>query len=98
LPQTLERVVLGSATLKKTLVRDKTMRLDRKLALAALSAALRPALAQTVVDLTGDGWTVSSKALNISVPGKLPSQVHLDLLAAKAIGEYPIALSQRNRG
>lgn len=63
------------------------MRLDKKLAFAALPATLYPALAQKVVDLTGDGWTVSSKALNISVPGKLPSQVHLDLFAAKAIGE-----------
>lgn len=75
-------------------MRDKTMRLDHKIALAALPVALHPALAQKVVDLTGDGWTVSSKALNISVPGKLPSQVHLDLLAAKAIGEIPFALSQ----
>ena len=74
------------------------MRLHTELVLAALPATVQPVLAQKVVDLTGDGWTVSSKALNISVPGKLPSQVHLDLLAAKAIGEYPIVLSQRNSG
>ena len=64
------------------------MRLHTELVLAALPATVRPVLAQKVIDLTGDGWTVSSKALNISVPGKLPSQVHLDLLAAKAIGEF----------
>jgi beta-mannosidase len=64
------------------------MRLHTALVLAALPATVQPVLAQKVIDLTGDGWTVSSKALNISVPGKLPSQVHLDLLAAKAIGEF----------
>lgn len=65
---------------------SQTMRLHEKLSLAALSATLHTAFAQKVVDLTGDGWTVSSKALNISVPGRLPSQVHLDLFAARAIG------------
>lgn len=64
------------------------MRLHTELVLAALPATVQPVLAQKVVDLTGDGWTVSSKALNISVPGKLPSQVHLDLLAANAIGKF----------
>ncbi|KAJ5594999.1 uncharacterized protein N7459_001207 [Penicillium hispanicum] len=42
---------------------------------------------QHVLDLGGDGWTVSSKALNISVPGQLPSQAHLDLLAANVIDD-----------
>lgn len=64
------------------------MRLNTELVLAAVPATVQPVLAQKVVSLTGDGWTVSSKALNISVPGKLPSQVHLDLLAAKVIGEF----------
>jgi beta-mannosidase len=63
------------------------MHFHKYLVLAALPATFHHALAQKVVDLTGDGWTVSSKALNISVPGKLPSQVHLDLLAAKTIGK-----------
>lgn len=53
---------------------------------SALTLAAR-VLGQRVLDLSGDGWTVKSKALNISVPGHLPSQVHLDLLAAKTIGE-----------
>lgn len=73
------------------------MRLNKKLALAALPVTLRPALAQKVVDLTGDGWTVSSKALNISVPGNLPSQVHLDLFAAKAIGKFIYCLWSKTR-
>ena len=55
--------------------------------LAALLATVKLGRAQHVVDLAGDGWMVSSDALNISVPGRLPSQVHLDLLAAKVIGE-----------
>ncbi|KAJ5168626.1 Beta-mannosidase A [Penicillium canariense] len=63
------------------------MHLRRKAALVALPVLLHPVLAQKVVGLTGDGWTVSSKALNISVPGKLPSQVHLDLYAAKVIDD-----------
>jgi beta-mannosidase len=65
------------------------MHLHNTLVLVALSPTVHSVLAQKVVDLTGDGWTVSSKALNISVPGKLPSQVHLDLFAAKAIGKFP---------
>lgn len=59
-----------------------------KLAVAALPAIVQPVLGQHVVDLTGDGWTVSSKALNISVPGRLPSQAHLDLYAADVIGKF----------
>ncbi|KAI2794568.1 Beta-mannosidase A [Penicillium oxalicum] len=55
--------------------------------LAALLATVKLGRAQHVVDLAGDGWMVSSDALNISVPGRLPSQVHLDLLAAKVIGD-----------
>lgn len=55
-------------------------------ALAGLSASTQ-VLGQNVVDLTGDQWTVSNKALNISVPGHLPSHAHLDLYAANAIGK-----------
>jgi beta-mannosidase len=71
------------------------MHLWKKLSLATLSSGL-PALAQQVHNLGGDGWTVSSKALNISVPGHLPSQVHLDLLAAGKIGESSNDLSFPN--
>ncbi|KAJ5596322.1 hypothetical protein N7450_002780 [Penicillium hetheringtonii] len=56
-------------------------------ALVSLPAIIQTVLAQNVVDLSGDGWTVSSKALNISVPGRLPSQAHLDLYAAKVIDD-----------
>jgi beta-mannosidase len=59
----------------------------KQLGLAALPC-LPAASGQSVVDLSGDGWTVSSKALNISVPGRVPSQAHLDLFAAGAIGIY----------
>lgn len=54
------------------------------LASAALPHAVR---GQHVIDLSGDGWTVSNKELGISVPGKLPSHAHLDLFAAGVIGE-----------
>jgi beta-mannosidase len=54
-----------------------------------LAAAILPQLAVTqhVIDLSGDGWTVRNAQGNITVPGHLPSQVHLDLYAAKVIGE-----------
>lgn len=70
------------------------MHLWMRLALAALPVTVQSVLGQHVVDLTGDGWTVSSKALNISVPGHLPSQAHLDLHAANVIGEYCNRLSK----
>ncbi|KAJ5164371.1 Glycoside hydrolase superfamily [Penicillium coprophilum] len=61
------------------------MYLWNQLVLAVLPAVLPNTLGQNVLDLGGDGWTVSSKALNISVPGNVPSQVHLDLLDANVI-------------
>lgn len=62
------------------------MHLWKRIAQVALSSTVHTALGQDVLDLGGDGWTVSSKALNISIPGHLPSQAHLDLLSANAIG------------
>lgn len=62
-----------------------------QLVLALFPSLLPTTLGQNVLDLSGDGWTVSSKALNISVPGHVPSQVHLDLLAANVIGESFLA-------
>ncbi|KAH8888052.1 glycoside hydrolase family 2 protein [Thozetella sp. PMI_491] len=41
----------------------------------------------SVIDLSGEGWTVQNLPLNISIPGRLPSHAHLDLYAAKAIGD-----------
>jgi beta-mannosidase len=63
------------------------MYLWKQLVLAVLPSSLPLGLAQNVIDLSGDGWTVSSDALNISVPGRVPSQAHLDLFAAGVIGE-----------
>lgn len=37
------------------------------------------AIAQVSIDLSAKQWTLSSPAYNISVPGSVPSQVHLDL-------------------
>lgn len=50
------------------------------------------ASAQNVIDLSGDGWTVSNKELGISVVGKLPSHVQLDLYAAGVIGESDLSV------
>lgn len=67
-----------------------TMHLWKQILLSALPSALPSALGQNVIDLSGDGWTVSSSALNISVPGHVPSHAHLDLLAAGVIGESTV--------
>jgi hypothetical protein len=63
------------------------MHLWNHLVLAVLPSILSITLGQNVLDLSGDRWTVSSKALNVSVPGRVPSQAHLDLLAANIIGK-----------
>jgi beta-mannosidase len=63
------------------------MYLWNQLVLAALPSVLQTTFGKNVLDLSGEGWTVSSKALNITVPGRVPSQAHLDLLAANIIGE-----------
>ncbi|MCJ1422575.1 hypothetical protein MMC29_000455 [Sticta canariensis] len=44
-------------------------------------------LAQKVIDLSGKNWTLQNLPLNISVPGSVPSQAHLDLYAAQVIGD-----------
>ena len=43
--------------------------------------------AQKVINLSGSDWTLQNLPLNISVPGSVPSQVHLDLYAAQVIGD-----------
>lgn len=53
-------------------------------ALLAPSASL--VLGQQVRDLSGDGWTLSSSALDKPIPARLPSQAHLDLMRAGVIG------------
>lgn len=64
------------------------MNLWKQIVLAVFPSALPSASGQNVIDLSGDGWTVSNSALNISIPGRVPSQAHLDLFAAGVIGEY----------
>ena len=45
-------------------------------------------LGREALDLSGDGWTLTSlDPLNVSVPAHLPSQAHLDLYAAQVIGD-----------
>ena len=53
--------------------------------LVALPLAL--ASAKHITNLSETSWTLSNNALNISVPGSLPSQAHLDLFAAGVIGD-----------
>ena len=42
---------------------------------------------QTVIDLSGNDWTLENLPLNISIPASLPSQAHLDLYASQVIGD-----------
>lgn len=43
--------------------------------------------AQKAINLSGSEWTLQNLPLNISVPGSVPSQAHLDLYAAQVIGD-----------
>ena len=45
------------------------------------------AVSQKVIDLGGNDWTLENLPMNISVPGSVPSQAHLDLYAARVIGD-----------
>jgi beta-mannosidase len=54
--------------------------------LALASVVSTYVFAQSVVNLSDVGWTVSHN-INVSVPGKLPSQAHLDLYAAGIIDD-----------
>ena len=44
-------------------------------------------LSQNVLDLSEKDWALENLPLNISVPGSMPSQVHLDLYAAQVIDD-----------
>ena len=57
----------------------------RRAIAGALAAGL--ASASNVVDLSTQQWTLQNLDLNVSVPGNVPSQVHLDLYAAQVIGD-----------
>jgi beta-mannosidase len=49
-----------------------------------LQAAVAAA-AYHVLDLSEQAWTLASPQHEIKVPGKVPSQAHIDLFAAKVI-------------
>lgn len=45
-----------------------------------------PVISQNVIDLSGSSWTLTNPPYNnISVPGSVPSQAHLDLYAAHVV-------------
>lgn len=52
-----------------------------------LSLLLSSVSAQKVINLSGSDWTLQNLPLNISIPGSVPSQAHLDLYAAQVIGD-----------
>jgi beta-mannosidase len=63
------------------------MRVPAQATMAVLASAVSSPLNDPqIYDLGKLGWTLSSPALNRTVPGHLPSQVHLDLLRAGVIG------------
>lgn len=68
----------------------------RRVSVSALAATcfLSGINALNLLDLSTQKWTLSSPTLNISVRGKVPSQVHLDLFEAGVIGDpYVSSLS-----
>lgn len=52
--------------------------------------------ATNIFDLSEQDWTLSNAPQNISVPGKVPSHVHLDLFSAGVIGDPYWALNDFN--
>lgn len=52
----------------------------------ALSALTSGANADKVLDLTDRTWKLQNLPMNISVPGSVPSHVHLDLYKSQVIG------------
>lgn len=53
----------------------------------AAVATTESASKASIHDLALQKWTVTNEYGNITVPGKFPSQAHLDLHAAGVIGE-----------
>lgn len=53
----------------------------------AAVATIESASKVSIHDLSLQKWTVTNEYGNITVPGKFPSQAHLDLHAAGVIGE-----------
>ncbi|KAI2784258.1 glycoside hydrolase family 2 protein [Daldinia loculata] len=54
---------------------------------AHLIASAAVATAANIVDLSDVDWTLTNDEKDISVPGKVPSQTHLDLFAANIIDD-----------
>ncbi|KAI0113164.1 glycoside hydrolase family 2 protein [Daldinia grandis] len=54
---------------------------------AHLITSAAVAAAANIVDLSDIDWTLTNDEKDISVPGKVPSQAHLDLFAAKVIDD-----------
>ncbi|KAI1644202.1 glycoside hydrolase family 2 protein [Daldinia loculata] len=54
---------------------------------AHLIASAAVAAAANIVDLSDVDWTLTNDEKDISVPGKVPSQTHLDLFAANIIDD-----------
>lgn len=62
-----------------------TMKLLNHLQISSLALFYITTSAQKVIDLSTSKWTLSSSLYNISVPGSVPSQVHLDLFRGGVI-------------
>lgn len=65
-------------------------------AVSLLALLLQSASAHNVVSLVGDGWTLSSPSLNVSVPARVPSVAHLDLYREQVIGDPYYGLNDFN--
>lgn len=54
------------------------------------------AIAQQVTPMSTLQWTLENPSLNVSVPGNVPSQAHLDLYSAQVIGDPYYGLNDFN--
>lgn len=52
-----------------------------------ISLFIQTGFSSNTIDLSSQNWTLSNEAYNISVPGRVPSHAHLDLLAAQVIDD-----------
>lgn len=66
------------------------------LRLFTLSLLPAHAAAKHIVELSSQKWTLSNALYNISVPGNVPSHVHLDLFAAQVIDDPYYGLNDFN--
>lgn len=72
---------------------DKTAPMLKRSSQTVLAAVGLASVAhgQQVLDLSTVDWTLTSPNFSyISVPGKVPSQVHLDLHAARVCAFFPL--------